>query len=742
MPADRTFAHSPARVRRAGRLAGGCTALAVAAATMSVSDGVAAGPSAEAWTTSCDAEAAGYQLVRVLDLPTAANWRDTTPPYAFDDAAGLTGGVDRVGYCLELTTETGTNWAWASMEALSGEPADLGLPTRMEQSRHQFVDDLTVASNVPGVQRADGGSGWVEMWPNQYDATGSGQIPGASGTVRDADDAVLWANGYGSFQVHAFADAGDARGPRAADAPTATPVLAVNAFTTAGPQTMDVGIGVGPGDDPDWTSAQNAGDYTARRLSVYARPSLVRVDAAPASRQLVPRPGRTATSVSVPVSGVATDPSVTTVELRTTRDGRQTIQRADVSPAAPRFSFSVTLPVALTSTDLELVALTGDGAGTRVARAVDVVAGDVIVVQGQSNAQAGRQPNSTSSEADRSRWVRTFGTSNNNNPRLAAAVGGWTYAMGDNIQRVAAIGQWAVRMGQLMSNELGIPIAIVNGARGGQPISYFARDDSDPADGGTSYGMLLQRLTRAGLTGPDAIDLMLWYQGEADRDDAAAHVAGFTELVADWREDYGAELPVYVHQVRNSPCDQALPVALRDAQRRLPDTIANLRVLSTTGLNGHDGCHFDYVDGYRTLGEHNAAMILDDLYRPGAPTVAPPGPRAAHRVDDDPNQVVVTLRSPAGPLVVEDGAAADFRVPGTVVESVRWQRGRGLVLTLDRPVPADATVAYLAHRRAGPRVVDALGMGLLAFQLPVGQDRPADPASGSGFRIRLSVSRT
>ncbi|TMR15300.1 sialate O-acetylesterase [Nonomuraea turkmeniaca] len=698
----------------------GCAALAFTAATVSAPGVAAADPTAtDAWPTSCDAEAAGYRLVRVLDLPTAANWRDSTPPYTFDDTAGVAGGFDRVGYCLELTTEAGTTWVWTSMEALSENPDDLGLPTRMEQSRHQFVDDLTVASNVPGVQEVDGGSGWVEMWPNQYDGTGSRQIPGASETARDADDAVLWANGYGSFQVHAFADAADARGPRAADAATATPVLAVNAFTTAGPQTMDIGIGAGPGENPDWTSAENADDYTARRLTFYARPSLARVDTAPISRQVVPRPGRTATSVSVPVSGVALDPDVTAVELRTTRDGRQTTRRATVSPAAPQFSFTVSLPVALASTDLDLVALTADGKSHRIGRALDVVAGDVIVVQGQSNAQAGQQSNSTSSEADRSRWVRTFGTSNNNNSRLAAAIGGWTYAMGDNIQRVAAIGQWAVRMGQLMSAELGIPIVIVNGARGGKPISYFARNDSAPTDGATSYGMLLQRLTRAGLTGPDAIDVMLWYQGEADRDKAEVHVAGFTELVADWRQDYGAELPVYVHQVRSSPCDQAIPVALRDAQRRLPDTIDNLRVLSTTGLNGHDGCHFDYIDGYRTFGEHNAAMLLDGLYRPGAPKVAPPNPRGAHRIDENPHQLVVKLLSPADPLTVEDGAAADFRVPGTVVESVRWQRGRGLVLTLDRPVPADATVAYVAHRGAGPRVIDTLGMGLLAFQIPV-----------------------
>lgn len=715
MPAVRTLTPSRSRTRR---LAGGFAVLAVAAATMSAPGGAAAEPAADDRTTSCDAEAAGYRLVRVLDLPTAANWRDTTPPYAFDDTAGLTGGFDRVGYCLELATDAGTTWVWTSSEALGDDPAGLGLPTYMEQARHQFVDDLTVVSNVPGVRRLDGGSGWVELWPNQYDGTGSGQVPGASRTARDSDDAVLWANGYGSFQVHAFADARDARGPRAADVPAATPVLAVNAFT-AGPQAMDVGIGAAPSGEPDWTFAQNAGDYTGRRLSVFARPALVRVDAAPRSRQLVPRPGRTADRVTVPVSGVATDPSVVAVELRTTRDGATSVRRARVSPASPRFSFTVSLPVALTSTDLELVAITDDGARSRVSRAVDVVAGDVVVVQGQSNAQAGRQPRSTTSDADRSRWVRTFGTSNNNNPRLAGAIGGWTYAMGDDIQRVAAIGQWAVRMGQVMSAELGVPIAVVNGARGGQPIGYFARNDTDPGDGSTSYGMLLRRLTRAGLAGPDAIDVMLWYQGEADRDDAATHVAGFTDLVADWREDYGAGLPVYVHQVRTSPCGQSGPVALRDAQRRLPDTVDGLRVVSTTGLNGHDGCHFDYVDGYRTLGEHVATMLLDDLYRPGTPSIAPPDPRSAHRVDDAPNQLTVTLRSPATPLTVEDGAAADFRVSGAVVESVRWQRGLGLVLTLDRPAPAGASVAYLSHNGAGPRVVDARGMGLLAFHLPV-----------------------
>ncbi len=428
--------------------------------------------------------------------------------------------------------------------------------------------------------------------------------------------------------------------------------------------------------------------------------------------------------MTVPITGVALDPDVTAVELRVSRDGRVIRHRAAVSASAPRFSFTVSLPVALTSTDLDLVAVTADGGRHRIHRAVDVVAGDVLLVQGQSNAQAGEQVRSTSSDGDRSRWVRTYGTSNNNNSRLAAAIGGWTYAMGDNIQRVGAIGQWAVRMGQLMSAELRIPIAVVNGARGGRGIAYFARNDSDPTDGSTSYGMLLDRLNRAGLTGPGAVDAMLWYQGEADRDDAAKHVAGFTELVADWRQDYGAKLPVYVDQVRSSPCNEAEPVALRDAQRRLPETIANLRVLSTTGLNGHEGCHFHYLDGYRTLGEHTAAVLLADLYRPDGPPVAPPDPSSAHRLDDQPNQLVVALRSPAANTRRRGRRRRGLPGPG---------RGRRVRAVAPRPGPGADPGPAGARRRDG-------GVRQPPGSRPAGDRRPGHgtarlPAGGAGGLI-------
>lgn len=86
------------------------------------------------------------------------------------------------------------------------------------------------------------------------------------------------------------------------------------------------------------------------------------------------------------------------------------------------------------------------------------------------------------------------------------------------------------------------------------------------------------------------------------------------------------------------------------------DTLG-VTVLSTTGLSGHDGCHYAWAQGYREMGDHAFAVVARDLYQGPAEGVAPPNP----------------------------------------------------------------AVSYLDHLRAGPRIVNATGAGLLAFHdLPIG----------------------
>ena len=52
--------------------------------------------------------------------------------------------------------------------------------------------------------------------------------------------------------------------------------------------------------------------------------------------------------------------------------------------------------------------------------------------------------------------------------------------------------------------------------------------------------------------------------------------------------------------------------------------------MSTTGLDGHDGCHYYYEEGYQVLGDHLADLILRDLYGRSDPgNLAPPNPYSA-----------------------------------------------------------------------------------------------------------------
>src|SRR5258707_1473964 len=124
-------------------------------------------------------------------------------------------------------------------------------------------------------------------------------------------------------------------------------------------------------------------------------------------------------------------------------------------------------------------------------------------------------------------------------------------------------------MAGVLAWERGVPIAVLNGSLGGEPIEFFARNDASHEDPATNYGLLLERTRRGGLAG--AVRAIFFYQGESDVDRVAQHVAGFTALHAAWRQDYPNVERVYVVQVRAGCVTSSL--ALRDAQRRFAQTL-------------------------------------------------------------------------------------------------------------------------------------------------------------------------
>jgi len=267
-------------------------------------------------------------------------------------------------------------------------------------------------------------------------------------------------------------------------------------------------------------------------------------------------------------------------------------------------------------------------------------------------------------------------------------------------------------MASLLSAAHGVPIGVVNGALGGRPIGYFQRNDLDPTDAATNYGRLLARMRAAGID--HSLRAILWYQGENDGSAFQVHHDGFLALVQDWSEDYAGFTRIYVTQLR-AGCGGDL-IGTQEVQRTLADDLPVFSVMSTTGLDGHDGCHYAYALGYRELGDRYAALLGRDLYDAmPASDVAPPNPDTA-ALSVDGTQVVITMRDDTSALVFAAGAHVDFRIEGTAVGVTGGSAlGNEVTLTLAGDATGATGVTYLGHIGPGPWVLNANGVGLLAF---------------------------
>ncbi|MDA7888711.1 hypothetical protein N9A86_04965 [Akkermansiaceae bacterium] len=204
-------------------------------------------------------ESSCYTLVYSLDIPSSANYSAGQVPYDLD-YRGRVGEFDRVAYYMELQAAGGDlQYAWASMDAFTGNLDEIGVPSLSTGATfQQAVTNLNVVSNVPGVMVGDGQDGNLEFWPLNYGAANAASVPGADGGTLDFGDAVSGGGNYGSMQIH--------------NTTGAQTVIAFNRWGGFGGN-VDVGIGNNPGTHPDWTFEQNAGNFTVRKLQVLVRTS-------------------------------------------------------------------------------------------------------------------------------------------------------------------------------------------------------------------------------------------------------------------------------------------------------------------------------------------------------------------------------------------------------------------------------------------------------------------------------------
>jgi hypothetical protein len=444
----------------------------------------------------------------------------------------------------------------------------------------------------------------------------------------------------------------------------------------------------------------------------------VELDVFPLDRQLFPR-DLVSGEAAVQVKGRVLTPGFSEMRLHVDRMGLAWTSQTEslvYSASGAEFDFVVNIPAERANYDFAL-RLTGLGLTDEIARAEDVVCGDAILVHGQSNAVA-NQYDGTANLNYQDDFVRSFGYQGNilGNPADSA----WYIADGDAIfgPEVGHIGQWAMVMAQVLSTERNLPIAIINHGVGGQPISFFS--NLNPADSSSNYNTLMRKSRWAGLKGK--YRAMIWYQGESDAvfsNTADAYGNKFLNFWSDISTDLPSLEQLYIMQVRDGCGGNRANINLvADDQRRLADSIPNTYIISTNNLDGHDGCHYVFADGYRILGFRAAATVAKYLYSFEPFTgVVPPNVNSARFTGPARDQIEVQLRS-ADALTIDAGVEGDFNVPGGTAITGVSQVGDKLIIDLAGPA-ATSTIRYYGHENAGPDIYNIRGQGLLQFLLPV-----------------------
>ena len=203
-------------------------------------------------------ELKGMTCVQRYDIPRAVDFT-RHPPKTLASREGVT----RVAYLLELQNTAGeVTFVMTAMDAFAAKSDDLVLTAKPGARLYrQPVSGLTVRTNVSNVKAlTDAATGFIEFYNCNYGARCKETPAGGDSLKHDFNDTPHPQKtlGYGCLQVH--------------DVAAKATVLAFNHFNSAS-IACDVGIGNNPDErgNPDWTFAATAGQYTARRISVWVK---------------------------------------------------------------------------------------------------------------------------------------------------------------------------------------------------------------------------------------------------------------------------------------------------------------------------------------------------------------------------------------------------------------------------------------------------------------------------------------
>jgi hypothetical protein len=280
------------------------------------------------------------------------------------------------------------------------------------------------------------------------------------------------------------------------------------------------------------------------------------------------------------------------------------------------FSFDINITAELAKYRIKIYTVY-NGSEELVKDVDDIVAGDVFVIQGQSNAAAVMYNGSASGY--QSDYIRVYSGGNISSSGLLSN-DSWYYGQGDGNENSSGnTGQWGLVLAKKLVDEFNVPIAIFNAAHGGQPIGFFQAPTDYSSSTNSNYGRLYYRLNKTGLK--NAVRGILWSQGEADSFNNGLstnqYKEAFISLKNSWETDFINLSNIYVFQTRDCNCGTSSNgrLQIKEAQRLLALENEDIFIMPTAGITSHsDYCHFPFVNGYESFANRIYKPLTRDLY--------------------------------------------------------------------------------------------------------------------------------
>jgi sialate O-acetylesterase len=251
-------------------------------------------------------------------------------------------------------------------------------------------------------------------------------------------------------------------------------------------------------------------------------------------------------------------------------------------------------------------------------------------------------------------------------------------------------------------------------------LGYPPRAPWEPIEGVTTlYNAMIAPLGAYGLRGA------LWYQGESNADEAGSYRELLTELMADWRRQFGAQLPFLIVQLPNWGHQQITPgenshwAQLREAQREAVANDPHAALAVTIDIGEPGNLH---PTNKQDVGKRLARAARRVVYGEG---ISPSGPTAlgATRSGD---RVVVEFDGVTGGLVaLSHEGPIGFELCGDTPETCRFADaaidGTRILLSVPPAGPEPTHVRYGWADSPVCTLFDRSGLPAGPFNVPIGR---------------------